>query len=205
MIGMYYIVCVILGYLCGCFNVAYLMARRRGVHIHSVGNGNPGASNVALNYGIIASVLVGACDILKALIPGLLVRTLLPDLKYAVVIITCAVVLGHMFPFYMKFKGGKGFASYIGMCFALDWRVAFVILLIAIGVAFMVDYIVAATCVVTIASPFAMYIMSYDLVASFIMCGVTAIILYKHLPNFGNMVNGTEPYLSSAFKKPAKR
>ena len=82
-----------------------------------------------------------------ALIPVavLLAKWLYPELEYAAVSAGVACVLGHIFPFYLKFKGGKGFASYLGMTIALHWKFAIAVLLLVVVVTLITDYIVASS------------------------------------------------------------
>ena len=100
-----------------------------------------------------------------------------------------ACVLGHMFPFYLKFKGGKGFASYLGMILAINWKVALCILAAVVILTVLTDYIVVGTVTSVVSFPIYTAIRSGWLPLA---------ILIKHRENFVRIWNGTEMGLSSA-------
>ena len=104
---------IILSYLLGSINFAYITARFKGIDISSQGSGNPGTSNVlrSLGKGSAAFVLFG--DLLKGVIPILLYYQDQYFLIYGL-----AAVLGHIYPLFYRFKGGKGVATYLGVYIA---------------------------------------------------------------------------------------
>lgn len=108
-----------------------------------------------------------------------------------------ACVLGHMFPFYLKFKGGKGFASYLGMILAINWKVALCILAAVVILTVLTDYIVVGTVTSIVSFPIYTAIRSGWL-PLVILCVATLAILIKHRENFVRIWNGTEMGLSSA-------
>ena len=119
---LFYVLTVLGGYLLGCSSMAYYVSRWKKVNLSTNGSGNLGASNTTILLGWRMGILVALHDIFKGAAAVLLAKWLLPDLTYAPVAAGCACVMGHMYPFYLKGKGGKGFASYMGMLLALDWR-----------------------------------------------------------------------------------
>ena len=206
---MEYVYAFLVGYAAGCFNLAYLLSVSRGTSIKDVGNGNPGASNVTMHFGVKAGVCVALCDILKALLPALLLTHFFPSFQYMAVVTGCGAVIGHMFPPYMNFRGGKGFASYIGMSIAVDWKVTLIVLALAVFLALLLDYIVIATFTVTTVTPFMILLFWNCSPAGFYtlccMYCVTAIILIKHIPNSKKIVANTEPHISDIWKKPVNK
>ena len=108
-----------------------------------------------------------------------------------------ACVLGHMFPFYLKFKGGKGFASYLGMILAINWKFALCILAAVVILTVLTDYIVVGTVTSVVSFPIYIAIRSGWL-PLIILCVATLAILIKHRENFVRIWNGTEMGLSSA-------
>ena len=127
-----YLLCAAAGYLLGCHNLAHTISRKRGFDIRAVGSGNPGTSNAVITMGWKVGVLVGAHDIFKSFIPALLAGLLLPDLPLAAAVTGVAAVLGHIFPAPLKFKGGKGFAPYVGMTFAVNWKFGLAVVVIVV-------------------------------------------------------------------------
>ena len=142
---MKYILVIVLGYLLGCSNMAKYIAAMKKVDLSAGGSGNPGASNAVILMGWGAGVLVALHDIGKSALAVILARLIFPDTPMIGAAAGVAAVLGHIYPFWMKFKGGKGFASYLGMTIALHWKFAIVVLLLVAVVTLITDYIVAAT------------------------------------------------------------
>lgn len=120
---MSYILAALLGYALGCLSPAYLLARRKGFDIRSTGSQNAGASNAFITMGAKSGVAVGLCDMAKSCAAALLAAQLFPSLPGAAAVAGTAAVLGHIFPFYLKFRGGKGFAPFLGLTLALDWQI----------------------------------------------------------------------------------
>lgn len=194
-------VLVILGaYLLGCSNMAMYLAKLKKVDL-SGGSGNPGTSNATLLMGWRAGVIVGIHDIGKGLLAVWLARWLFPSLEYGDVVAGVACVLGHMFPVFMGFKGGKGFASYLGMTLALHWQFALIIMAVLVVVTVITDYIVLGTVVTVVTTPVVLGFLTHSLIMVAIVCVATAVILFKHRENYVRIWKGTEIGLSSAFKK----
>ena len=192
-----YLLIVLLGYLLGSSNLAYYIARHRGINIFQKGSGNPGASNAMMLMGWKTGILVGVHDIGKAVLAALLCGLLFPGLPLCREIGGVACVLGHLFPFYLGFRGGKGFASTLGLIAALNWRFA-----LALGVAIVVlvlitDYIVVGT-VATVVSYPVYCLATHQLLAAALLAAVAVIIIYKHRANFVRILNGTEVGLRRA-------
>lgn len=192
-----YLLIVLLGYLIGSSNLAYYMARRRGINIYQKGSGNPGASNAMMLMGWKTGILVGAHDIGKAVLAALLCGLLFPGLPLCREIGGVACVLGHMFPFYLGFRGGKGFASSLGVIAVLNWRFALV-LVVAIAVLVLItDYIVVGTMATVVSYP-VYCLATHQFLAAVLLAAVAVIIIYKHRANFVRIFNGTEVGLRRA-------
>lgn len=196
-----YLFAVLGGYLLGCSNMAFYLEKMTKKSIRGGGSGNLGASNTVIRLGWMAGLLVGIHDIGKALLVVYLARWLLPQWEYAAVAAGIACVLGHIFPFYLKFKGGKGFASYVGVIFALDWRIALAIIVMIFVVTLITDYIVAATMMTTISAPISLGLHQGKWILALILCIGSAVILYRHRENLVRIfVTGDEIGLRSASK-----
>lgn len=196
-----YLIAILGGYLLGCSNMAFYLEKLTKKSVRGGGSGNLGASNTVIRLGWRAGVLVGAHDIGKALLAVYLTKWLLPQLEYAAAAAGVACVLGHIFPFYLKFKGGKGFASYVGVIFALDWKIALAIILMIFAVTLITDYIVAATVMTTVSAPISLGILQGKWFLALILCVGSAVILYRHRENLVRIfVTGNEIGLRSASK-----
>ena len=196
---MAYLLPILMGYLLGCSNMAYYLSKWNNADLRSGGSGNLGASNAVVLLGWKAGVLTAIHDIGKAYLAVLLARWLFPTLKYGEAAAGVACVMGHIFPFWLKFRGGKGFASYFGMTLALNWKLALVVALAVIAVTILTDYIVCGTLTTILSVP--LYIgFTRSWITALILMTATAVILCKHRENFPRMLNGTELGLRSAIK-----
>lgn len=193
-----YLIAALLAYLMGCSNMALYLSRLKKVNFRDKGSGNLGASNATLLLGWKAGVLVALHDAGKAFVSVLVCRSLFPNLEYVGAVSGIACVLGHIFPFYLKFKGGKGFASYIGMTFALNWKLALAILAAAVLITVITDYIVFGTMTTILTVPTYLGITRHNLILALILCVGTAVIVLKHRENFVRIVKKTEPGLRCA-------
>ena len=200
------IVLLLIGYGFGLIQSGYFIGRLYGIDIHSKGSGNVGATNVQRVLGTKTGLIVLACDFLKAFVPCMIVKSIFrenPDtaLLYCMY---CGfgVVLGHNFPFYTGFRGGKGVAASAGLLFALNPLLGAVIVALFL-------------CVVTITK-----FVSLGSIAAFVFYLPAACILYgnhtefiilsfivsllgviRHLPNIRRLIAGKENKFSFKRKK----
>jgi glycerol-3-phosphate acyltransferase PlsY len=108
-----YVIVIVLAYLMGCSNMALYLAKLKKQDLRGNGTGNLGASNATILMGWRAGIAVGAHDIGKSALAVILAELVFPDLPAIGALAGVASIMGHIFPFYLKFKGGKGFASFI--------------------------------------------------------------------------------------------
>lgn len=195
-----YVLAIFIGYLLGSSNLAYFLSKLRKTDLTAGGSGNLGASNTVLLMGWKAGAAVAVHDAGKALLAVLLARRLFPELPHVGAVAGVAGVLGHIFPFYLKFRGGKGFASYIGMTIALHWKLALIILAVVILVTILTDYIVVGTTTTIIAVPVSLGILNRSVALPLILLIATAVIIYKHRENYPRIWKGTEIGLRSAIR-----
>ena len=196
---MAYLAAILGGYLMGCSNMALYLGKLKGVDLRAGGSGNLGASNATVLLGWWAGALTAAHDIGKSLLAVLLAQMLFPGSAHIGAAAGVACVMGHMFPFYLKFRGGKGFASYIGMILAMNWKFALVILVLVVVATFVTDYIVAGTTLTILASP-VYFGITAGLVTALILAVATLVILWQHRMNFVRIYNGTELGLRGAVR-----
>lgn len=114
------VICLVIGYVFGLFQTAYFYGKAHGIDIRQHGSGNSGTTNALRVLGTKAGLIVFAGDCLKCMIAVWIVRLIFgashPDTIYLLCLYTGAgAILGHNFPFYMRFKGGKGIAATAGM------------------------------------------------------------------------------------------
>lgn len=195
-----YILTILVAYLLGCSNLALYISKIKKVDIRSGGSGNLGASNATALLGWRAGVSVALHDIGKSALAVILARIVFPEVPYIGAVAGVASVLGHIYPFYLKFKGGKGFASYFGMTLALNWKFALVIAVLVFLVTVITDYIVAGTTLTIMSVPVYLGWAEHSAVLALILCIATAVIVYKHRMNYVRIYQGTEIGLRSVIK-----
>ncbi|MDW0114127.1 glycerol-3-phosphate acyltransferase [Sporosarcina saromensis] len=198
---------IVFGYLVGCLHGSTVAQWFSGVNLKESGVKNAGASNATIVLGKRFGALVAIIDIGKGIFAILAVRFIAERVGFSVESLTAllflvgvAVVFGHNFPFHMKFNGGKGTATIIGVLFALDWRFGLAGLVLFIIVALLTDILVYGV------------LMLYGtfLAAAIWMVGVWPIVIavllfvmaiWKHSENIQRIRNGTEPRIRAVFKK----
>lgn len=131
------IICLAVGYLCGLFNTSIIIGKITGNDIRKQGSGNAGTTNMLRVMGPVYGLIVLLGDALKAVIPMLVMHRLFGSVTapyatgfawpFLVLLWTgFGAILGHDYPFYTRFKGGKGIATGLGVAFALDWLLGLV-------------------------------------------------------------------------------
>lgn len=195
---MAYIVAIIAGYLLGSSSMAFYISKINRVDSRTHGSGNLGASNTTALFGWSAGILVALHDIGKSALVVCLARLLFPETENIGLVAGVASVLGHIFPFYLKFRGGKGFASFWGMTLALNWKLALVLALVSILITLLTDYIALATTTTVITVPVYFGIATHSLLPPLILLLATAVILWKHRDNYRRILKGEEMGLRKA-------
>lgn len=107
-----YLICLVIGYLFGCISSGYLVGKIYHIDIRDTGSGNAGTTNVLRTLGKLPALITFAGDLAKAIIPIVIIRCIFQgEMEYLLCLyFGLGVVLGHNFPFYLHFKGGKGIA-----------------------------------------------------------------------------------------------
>lgn len=180
---MEYAVAIIIGYLLGSINPAYICGRLKGFDIRERGSHNAGASNAKICLGWGYFILVVVYDICKSLISVLIVRLLFKGAYEASILAGCAAIIGHCYPFYLQFKGGKGFASYIGFSFIVNWKWCLIILACGMVMALILNYICVGTLSMSVGFPIAMILIKSSTLIIGFMALASAVVLWKHRVN----------------------
>ena len=187
-----YVITILGAYLIGSSNMALYLSHWKGVDLRAGGSKNLGASNAFALMGWKAGVLVAVHDIGKAVVAVVLAKHFCPSLPLIGAAAGVACVLGHMFPFYLRFRGGKGLASYLGMTIALNWKFALIVLAVVAIVTLITDYIVVGTVTTVILVPTYFGITAGSVLLASILCVATVAIIIKHKENYVRIFNGTE-------------
>jgi glycerol-3-phosphate acyltransferase PlsY len=187
-----YAAAAVLGYVLGSIPFGLLLTRAAGLgDVRSIGSGNIGATNVLRtgNRKLAAATLL--FDLLKGTAAVLVVRMLMPQAPEADALAGVAAFLGHLFPVWLGFKGGKGVATYIGVLLGLFWPAVLIFAGIWIAVAYFSRYSSLAALVATVAVPLALWGLGESLLAA-IFAGLTLIVWLKHRANIRRLLAGTE-------------
>lgn len=199
-----YLISILGAYLLGSVSMAYFLTKRKNIDARQQGTGNLGASNTKVLLGWGPAVIVALHDIGKGMAAVLLARLLFPELEHVGAAAGVACILGHIYPFYLGFRGGKGLATYLGVAAALDWRVAIGVALMLVVITVVTNYIALGTIAVSVAVPAALGILTGNLVLVLILCIATAVMLVKHWENLVRIKNGTEIGLRESGKYKVK-
>ena len=221
---------ILLAYGLGCSNMALYLSKWNKVDLRAGGSGNLGASNATLLLGWKAGLLTAVHDTGKALLAVLLLTPMTAALGVEVISFrmaffsdaighsafagvalglllsidphwSIACVLGHIYPAPMKFRGGKGFAPYVGMTLALHWKFALVVLGVILLVTLLTDYIVVGTTTTVLMVPSYLGWTRQNLWLACILLIGTIVIICKHRENYIRIWNGTEFRTTAAFRR----
>ena len=189
---MQYLLAIILGYLLGCSSMAYYIGKFKKTDIRTAGSGNLGASNATVLFGWSAGVAVALHDIGKAVIAVIAAKWLFPQLEYAGAAAGVACVLGHIFPFYLGFRGGKGLASYFGMVLALNWKLALIIGAVIVLATLITDFISVGALSSIVVAPVYTFFTTHNPILVAILGVATVVMFLKHWENIIRIAKGQE-------------
>jgi len=190
------IVALIVGaYLCGSIPFGLLLGKRQGIDVRTQGSGNIGASNVARSLGKKTGVLVLLLDAMKAALPTMLGKVLLArgDIGPEVLaLMALAAICGHCFPVWLKFRGGKGVATALGVFLVLDPPLAGIAALIFGGLYAAFRMVSIGSVCAAAAFPFLLWIFERPPALIQLGISVAIIIVFKHRSNLTRLFQGSE-------------
>lgn len=193
--------CILVGYLIGAFSPSYILGAFGGVDIRKKGSGNAGATNVMIVFGKAAGVVCALLDIAKACLAIWMTGKLFPDFAYSFAITGASCILGHIFPFYMKFKGGKGLACLGGVILMTDARLFLVMISLELVLALIVNYLCVVPMSASVAYAFIYGAIHQDVLGMLIFLVVAVVMCLKHVDNLKRIQNGTEVHFSYLWNK----
>ena len=186
------IVLIFLAYLLGSISAAILVCKLLGLSDpRTGGSGNPGTTNVMRLHGKTAAFLTLTGDVFKGIIPVLLAKVIVGS-EFIIALSGFAAFLGHIFPIYFKFKGGKGVATLIGILLATHWLLGLAYVITWILTAAIFRYSSLAALIATLSIPFYTYFLeqNFQYTVSFSMIAV--ILFWRHKSNIHNLLNNKE-------------
>ena len=209
------IICLVIGYFCGCISSGYFVGKFHHIDIREHGSGNAGTTNVLRVLGKLPALITFVGDLAKAVLPILVIRVFLsPDNWYLLCLyIGLGVVLGHNYPFYLGFRGGKGIAATAGLVLSVNWIMAICGIITFFTTFFVTHYVSLGSLLVYVGIVIEVIVLGqngffhmtqphlYELYAVAIFLAVLA--FWKHRENIKRLLSGTErkTYLSSKNKK----
>ena len=212
------IICLVIGYVFGLFQTAYIYGKLHGIDIRNYGSGNAGTTNTMRVLGTKAGLLVLLCDIVKCIlavvVTGLVFGKTHPDMVYLLKLYAAAgAILGHNFPFYLHFKGGKGIAATAGLILSFHPYLIPMGVILFFGAFFTTHYVSLGSLLVyagffielTVLGQLGIFGMPQNvLIEMYVIAGaLTVMAYYKHRENIKRLLSGTErkTYLSHKNKE----
>lgn len=190
------IIYIAVAYLVGSFCSAIIVCRLFNLpNPCTHGSNNPGATNVLRLAGKKYAIIVLIVDMLKGLLPVLLAKNLGAG-PSALGFVCLAAVLGHMYPLFFKFKGGKGVATTLGALFGFKLSMGTVIVATWLMVAYLSGFSSLASLIAIIFAPFYSVMLLHGLSAFFPLMLITVLVVYQHLNNIYRLMDGTEPQIN---------
>ncbi|QND64453.1 glycerol-3-phosphate 1-O-acyltransferase PlsY [Mesorhizobium loti] len=180
---------LVFGYLLGSIPFGLLLTRAAGLgDVRKIGSGNIGATNVLRtgNKGLAAATLL--LDALKGTAAVLVAGHFAPELA---IWAGLGAFLGHLFPVWLGFKGGKGVATYLGVLIGLAWQVALIFAVVWLVMAFLFRYSSLAALTAAVIVPIALYVLSTPQIAALFVV-MSIIVFIKHRENISRLLAGTE-------------
>ena len=192
-------ICLAFGYLFGSLNFAIIYSKLKGDDIRNHGSGNAGSTTVLRTYGKGAAAIVFSLDILKGVIAVMITRIFFNDMLY-----DCAsalgAVLGHNFPLYYGFKGGKGVATSLAVLLVLHYPTALIALCTFLIVVFTTKYVSLSSILASVTAIVGAFILFKIDVFSIFCLIMGTLCIYRHRSNIKRLLNGTESKLGQKKK-----
>lgn len=193
--------CALIGYFIGCVNPAVAVGRLKGYDPNKSGSGNPGASNTVIMAGKGAGLFVALFDIFKAAAACRLAAYLFPELRAAAPVAGSACILGHIYPVFLRFRGGKGLACLGGVILAYDPKTMLMMLALALLIGLVSNYVCIVTTTMAAVWPLYYGFATHFWLGAAILAIPFVPILLRHLENFRRIRSGEELRLSFLWNK----
>ena len=199
------LICVAIGYLFGLFQTGYIYGKINHVDIRKHGSGNAGTTNALRTLGWKAGAITFIGDCLKCVLAVLLVRFIFADssrIELLAIYAGLGAVLGHNFPFYLNFKGGKGIASTVGLILAVNPVMFLIVAIVFIAIVWFTQYVSLGSIVIMVL--FVIQVVIYGQMDGFSLTGgelyefyaiaivLAALAIWRHRANMKRLATGTE-------------
>lgn len=182
---------LVAGYLFGSIPFGLIIAKIYQINLRDIGSGNPGATNMFRAAGWVPGSVVLILDALKAFIPTYMAMTLLPQASIHI-LVGLTTIIGHSFPIFAKFKGGKGAASGLGILLALSPIIFCILFITAFLIIYITRYVSVATLAACILAPALFYVFNLPPAYTVFVSIISILIIYRHKSNIKRLMSGTE-------------
>ena len=184
-------------YLIGSIPFAFIITKISGHgDIRNIGSGNIGTTNVLRTGNKFLAMIVLIFDILKGYLPTFYILNYLFYSNYNYELVTYMLgsiaILGHLFPFWLRFKGGKGVATYIGFIFAINYYIGLIFVFLWLFLAFLTKYSSLASICSLLLIPFVMLFLDYQTSIFLYFLMISIILILKHYSNIKRLLNNNE-------------
>ena len=190
-----YLFLISIVYFFGSIPFAYILPKIFGLgDIRKLGSGNVGATNVLRAGNKLLAIIVLAFDIIKGFAPLFILKNYYHNELSEIIIlfIGSAAILGHIFPIWLKFKGGKGVATYIGFLFAINYIFGIIFIITWLLIAFLKKYSSLASITSLILLPLFVMLFSYEKHVIYVLILINLIIISKHYSNIYRLIHKSE-------------
>lgn len=199
---MNYIIVIVLSYLLGSIPFSYIVPKVLGkIDIRSVGSGNTGTTNVVRTLGLKIGAVAFLGDFLKGVIPSIIGTQILGF--YGGLIGGAFAVLGHCYPIWLNFKGGKGIATSAGSLLFVFPLITLILLIWQFIIIFATKYMSLASITSAIMFPFLVFLFNFDTKTLVYSVCLGGFVIYRHRANLQRLLSGTEKKLTVAKNKTA--
>ena len=181
-----------LAYLIGSFSTAIVTCKILGLEDpRKTGSNNPGATNVLRHGGKKAAIITLLGDMLKGLIPVLVAVQLQAD-TLTIALTGLAALLGHVFPVYYGFKGGKGVATYYGVIFGINWQVGLIAIVAWLAVAGLLKISSLSALASIFITPFVLWYFTQSIELTVAVAAMSIVVFWRHKANIQRLLDGSE-------------
>ena len=190
-----YLFLISIVYFFGSIPFAYILPKIFGLgDIRKLGSGNVGATNVLRAGNKLLAIIVLAFDIIKGFVPLFVLKNYYHNELSEIIIlfIGSAAILGHIFPIWLKFKGGKGVATYIGFLFAINYIFGIIFIITWLLIAFLKKYSSLASITSLVLLPLFVMLFSYEKQIIYLLILINLIIISKHYSNIYRLIHKSE-------------
>lgn len=202
---MKYLYCVLIGYSLGSVSFATVFSKIKNIDLKNKGTGNLGATNAMLVMGKWCGIAVMLLDVFKAVLAVCIARLLFPQFSASGIVSGASAVAGHIFPFYLKFKGGKGLACFAGMVLALDPAVFVLMFILCVCLMLLTNHSVVVPYTAAVVFPL-LYCTQNPYPDVIIAAAAVGILLsLRHIPDIIRVKDGGDSKIREFIKERIRR